>query len=108
MIMSDDRNDRSLRVDGHAVDFSQLGFEHYRKLPVVIHAVQIDCPFEVDTLEGMHTGSPGDFLIKGAHGELYPCKPDIFAETYELVDKELNLSWYRAYDEKYFPMSTEG
>ncbi len=87
MIMSDDRNDRSLRVDGHAVDFSQLGFEHYRKLPVVIHAVQIDSPFEVDTLEGMHTGSPGDFLIMGIQGELYPCKPDIFAATYEEVDE---------------------
>ena len=77
---------RTLRVDGHAVDFPQLGFEHYRKLPVVIRAVQIFNTFEVDTLEGMHTGSPGDFLIEGVHGELYPCKPDIFAETYELVD----------------------
>ena len=77
---------RTLRVDGHDVDVRFVPFSHYRKLPVVIHAVQIFNTFEVDTLEGMHTGSPGSFLIRGVHGELYPCKPDIFAETYELVD----------------------
>lgn len=30
--------------------------------------------------------SPGDWIITGVHGEKYPCKPDIFEKTYELVN----------------------
>lgn len=37
----------------------------------------------VDTLEGGHLVCPGDWIIRGVKGELYPCKPDIFAATYE-------------------------
>ncbi|MFM9596855.1 hypothetical protein ACKI1O_46745, partial [Streptomyces scabiei] len=37
------------------------------------------------TLEGDMKASVGDFIIKGVHGEFYPCKPDIFEETYEGV-----------------------
>ena len=39
----------------------------------------------IDTLEGKHVVSPGDYVIQVAKGELYPCKPDIFHMTYELV-----------------------
>lgn len=39
----------------------------------------------VSTLEGWMTASPGDWIIRGVQGELYPCKPDIFRETYEAV-----------------------
>ena len=77
----------------------------FRKKPVVIEAVQwtgdildaetitnfaADDPigFQNDslavfTLEGLMTASPGDWIIRGVQGELYPCKPDIFAATYE-------------------------
>ena len=77
----------------------------YRKKPVVIEAVQWtgqniaeinnfafghvqgavnkDCSFLVGTLEGPHTASVGDWIIRGVKGEFYPCKPDIFAATYE-------------------------
>jgi len=37
----------------------------------------------INTLEGTITASPGDYIIRGVKGEFYPCKPDIFAETYE-------------------------
>ena len=37
----------------------------------------------IDTLEGGHTVCPGDWIIKGVAGEYYPCKPAIFAATYE-------------------------
>lgn len=83
----------------------------YRKKPVVIEAVQWtgDNYDEVDsfiglvnnpnhakhgyskegvhikTLEGVMTASVGDWIIKGVKGEFYPCKPDIFAATYEAV-----------------------
>ena len=39
----------------------------------------------IKTLEGEHIATIGDFIIKGVSGEFYPCKPDIFAATYELV-----------------------
>jgi hypothetical protein len=39
----------------------------------------------IDTLEGGHTVCPGDWIITGVQGEVYPCKPDIFAVTYEPV-----------------------
>ena len=37
----------------------------------------------VNTLEGGHVVTPGDWIITGIQGEHYPCKPDIFAATYE-------------------------
>jgi hypothetical protein len=37
----------------------------------------------IRTLEGFIVASPGDWIIRGVKGELYPCKPDIFAQTYE-------------------------
>lgn len=37
----------------------------------------------IDTKEGGHIVCPGDWIITGVKGENYPCKPDIFAETYE-------------------------
>lgn len=37
----------------------------------------------VPTLEGGHIVTPGDWIITGVQGEHYPCKPDIFAATYE-------------------------
>ncbi len=44
-----------------------------------------DCSLVIVTLEGDHYASPGDWIIKGVAGEFYPCKPDIFAATYEAV-----------------------
>lgn len=42
-----------------------------------------DPRWPIDTLEGVMWASPGDWIIKGVQGEFYPCKPDIFAATYE-------------------------
>jgi hypothetical protein len=81
----------------------------YRKKPVVIEAVQItestftaDHPnpehvtgviydpikrqVEIPTLEGTMIGNMGDWIITGVNGEKYPCKPDIFAKTYDKVE----------------------
>jgi len=41
----------------------------------------------IPTLEGNHTARIGDWIIKGVKGEYYPCKPDIFEQTYEFVDE---------------------
>ena len=41
---------------------------------------------DIPTLEGTMTAQPGDWIIRGVQGEIYPCKPDIFEATYEPVD----------------------
>ena len=41
----------------------------------------------IKTLEGNHLASVGDYIIKGVQGEFYPCKPDIFEQTYEEVQE---------------------
>lgn len=40
----------------------------------------------IHTLEGDMKAMPGDYIIKGVNGEFYPCKPDIFEKTYEVVE----------------------
>ena len=40
----------------------------------------------IHTLEGDHKVSVGDYVIKGVAGEFYPCKPDIFKQTYDHVN----------------------
>ncbi|GAG29563.1 unnamed protein product, partial [marine sediment metagenome] len=77
----------------------------FRKRPVVIEAVQWSGGNQnevltfckdikawgeggsviIPTLEGNHTANKGDWIIKGVKGEFYPCKPDIFEQTYEEV-----------------------
>lgn len=83
----------------------------YRKKPVVIEAFKLYVDYipdwfidkvttneiilhseqgeprtaSIKTLEGVMTGNAGDFIIKGVKGEIYPCKPDIFEATYEIV-----------------------
>ena len=79
----------------------------YRKKPVVIDAVQWtgfnlqemreflphhlsgeDNSLNIKTLEGVMRADKGDWIIKGVKGEFYPCKPDIFEQTYEPVSPE--------------------
>lgn len=90
----------------------------YRKKPVVVEAMQwngnnlyeclcfMNCdkkqpePYNIShnakneiaiqTLEGTMIASVGDYIIRGVNGELYPCKPDIFEKTYEVVEDENN------------------
>ena len=51
------------------------------------HEVKIGCTStgkaSIPTLEGTIYASPGDYIIRGVQGEFYPCKPDIFKQTYE-------------------------
>lgn len=42
----------------------------------------------IKTLEGEHIATIGDYIIKGVEGEFYPCKPDIFEKTYEMVGED--------------------
>ena len=45
--------------------------------------IQTDDGCIIETLEGAMTANYGDYIIKGVKGEFYPCKPDIFALTYD-------------------------
>jgi len=87
----------------------------YRKKPVVIEAVRFDDKFlsskqpvwietamfdyvievkdnaspkhlTIRTIEGIMRCNPGDWIIRGVNGELYPCKHDIFEKTYESAE----------------------
>lgn len=63
-------------------------WRRYRKRPVIIEAYQTDEPVDIETLEGTMHASPGDWIIRGVKGEIYPCKPDIFETTYEAVEDD--------------------
>lgn len=54
---------------------------------VTSHIIATSLGVEIQTLEGKMLASSGDYIIKGIKGEFYPCKPDIFWETYDLVDE---------------------
>ena len=76
----------------------------YRKKPVEVFAVRLErenvreiaawagctgsvnpVSLQIKTLEGVMTANEGDFIIKGLAGEFYPCKADIFLESYDRV-----------------------
>lgn len=53
-----------------------------------LHGAEImNLPIIIETLEGSMTATTGDWIIKGVKGEFYPCKPDIFKQTYEKVEE---------------------
>jgi len=82
--------------------------KNYRKRPAVIQAMQlqwVDWPWiggdtakpvldelklfvgiDIRTLEGTMRANIGDWIIKGVQGEFYPCRADIFEQTYEAVE----------------------
>lgn len=62
------------------------GANEFMKI-ATIHAVQICIEFQVHTLEGTHRGKAGDWLAKGANGELYIIDNEIFKKTYAIVRK---------------------
>ena len=62
----------------------------YRKKPVIIEAYRTAKEVVIPTLEGDLTAQPGDYIITGIAGERYPCRADIFEETYE-EEKEDNV-----------------
>jgi hypothetical protein len=69
-------------------DAKALGFRPYRKLPVIVGAVQMPWRFEVTTLDGRMTGEPQDYLLRDIDGTLQPCKRTIFERTYEPANTE--------------------
>ena len=59
--------------------------KRYRKKPIIVEAYQTNQEKLIETLEGTMKANKGDYIITGVKGEQYPCKPDIFEETYEVL-----------------------
>ena len=55
----------------------------FTKRPIPVQAVQIKKKIRIQTREGTLYGYPGEWLITGIQGEKYPCKDDIFRDTYK-------------------------
>lgn len=73
-----------IRVHQQICQWAEESTPEGKVIPVVMH--RFDSTLLIHTLEGTMTAQLGDFIIKGVQGEFYPCKPDIFAETYEAVE----------------------
>ena len=67
-------------------DIQKGAIKKYRKKPLIIEAYQTDQEIEIETLEGTMKANVGDYIITGVKGEVYPCKPEVFNETYEEVE----------------------
>ena len=57
-----------------------------KQIPYIVHFDQRGEYINIATLEGTMRADIGDYIIKGINGEFYPCKPDIFEKSYELVE----------------------
>lgn len=57
----------------------------YRKKPIIVEAYIANEEEYIKTLEGTMKANKGDYIITGVKGEKYPCKPDVFKQTYEEV-----------------------
>jgi len=67
----------------------------FRKRPIVVEAIRCKQKMMINTLEGALFANAGDWIITGIRGEKYPCKNDIFRETYEPADVEAEKLWLK-------------
>lgn len=78
---------RTKSVVKEAVQWTGNNLDELRDfVPEEFRHNKIHEPMGIITLEGVMTVSDGDYIIKGIKGEFYPCKPDIFEATYEIVE----------------------
>lgn len=70
-------------IDREPLPFADIGVSgDFRTKPRILYRAWIN----IETLEGTMRAYVGDWIIRGVKGELYPCKPDVFAATYEPVE----------------------
>lgn len=74
----------AIKWDGKLDTYAKIVHPSFNKLNRHVSA-EASQPIKISTLEGVHEGNVGDWIIQGVKGEIYPCKPDIFKETYEEV-----------------------
>jgi hypothetical protein len=69
-------------------EIPKLKYKRAIKKPVKVRCIEINEPFEVETMEGVLRGKKGDYLMIGVNGEMYPIDKKIFLKTYDVIDKE--------------------
>lgn len=83
----DGRKDKFRRdfLEGNGGTWGMARYDQYRK-KTTIFARSIPEDFEVETIEGLHTGKAGDYLAVGIAGEMYPIDAKVFEESYEKIN----------------------
>lgn len=78
---------KPVEIDAWRLPMSDGASRAFDNDPNIIFKRENGCIVEaiISTLEGTMTASNGDWIIRGVMGELYPCKPDVFAATYDPV-----------------------
>lgn len=82
---------RKLPVEIEAIQWSGsnwheiLAFANFDHNGIFVTTENTEMTLNIVTLEGTMKAIPGDWVIRGVKGEMYPCKPDIFVATYEPV-----------------------
>lgn len=86
------------------IEAEQFVIRNFNQVPIIVKIMDINYEIkgelfnryiEIPTLEGVMRANHLDYIIKGINGEFYPCKPDIFIETYDVFEekKESNFDW---------------
>ena len=75
--------DGTIDLKGKPIDFETFKFENFNAMEFLKNSYA-----EIKTLEGIMRVNYGDYIIKGVEGEVYPCRKDIFEQTYEEVIEE--------------------
>lgn len=65
-------------------EIPNLKFLNAVKKPIIVKCIQIDEPFEVETMEGVIKGKKDDYLVIGIDGEMYPVDKEIFLKSYDI------------------------
>lgn len=79
---------KPVEIEAHRLQGNLKVFREMEDVSLTFKGAQTDDPYAlayatVQTEEGPLKAQPGDWIITGVQGERYPCKPDVFAETYE-------------------------
>ena len=69
---------------GVSIEYHPFLADHFKGDPQV-YVAHPDPFLRIPTLEGTMIAKAGDWVIRGTHNEFYPCKPEIFRDTYELI-----------------------
>lgn len=98
---------RKKPITVEAIQWNEFNLEEIKKFvgnPLIYEVVdgawklgkgRLIVEMKIKTLEGEMQVSEGDYIIKGIKGEFYPCKPDIFKQTYEQVENEPKTNFDR-------------
>ena len=83
----------AIRFDGTVESYDKIVKEFdCKSIKYVSDTAYFNCStlgiLNIPTMEGTMVALPGDFIIKGGIGELYPCKPEVFHATYGKVEPD--------------------